>query len=66
MIDSKESFKTCNPIGQKIHVKLDCDNNFIYADFQSPRQNGERRCTQIPCPEGYQDSLVCWRCCLYH
>lgn len=55
--------ETFVPIHKKVHLKLDRDGNIIYQSFQSPTANGELGCTQIPCPDKYQDEYVCYQCC---
>lgn len=56
-----------NGIRARIHVKLDRDNiTPIYYSPQSPPMNGESGCTQVPCPDNFDDNLVCWSCCQYY
>ena len=53
-------------LGRHLHVKIDCDGNIVYQKFQSPSQDGELGCTQVPCPKWIPDNRTCWSCCGYH
>lgn len=55
-----------NEFGRRIHVKLDKDGKAVYHSFQQPSGNGELGCTQVPCPDGYSDTAICWCCCGFH
>lgn len=56
-----ESFQ---PIGARLHVKLDGNCNTKYFSYQSPPDNGEFGCTIIQCPNKYSN-YTCWSCCNY-
>ena len=53
-------------VGDKIHVKLNKKCQPEYYSYQQPSGNGELGCTQVPCPDGYSDRMVCWDCCNFH
>lgn len=53
-------------IGSKIHATLDNHGNAICYSYQQPSGDGNLGCTQVPCPNKYQDNIVCWSCCNYH
>ena len=53
-------------IKPRIHAKIGGDGEVIYYSQQSPSQNGELGCTQVPCPQGLGDNITCWCCCNFH
>lgn len=52
-------------VGPKIHLQLDNYCAPIRYSYQQPSGDGIYGCTQVPCPEKY-DEYVCWNCCNYH
>jgi hypothetical protein len=34
--------------------------------YKSPRMDGRRDCTLIPCPETMRPGVTCWSCSCYH
>lgn len=57
-----ENFEGIKP---RIHAKIGNKGQVIYYSHQSPSQNGELGCTQVPCPFSMGDNITCWCCCNY-
>lgn len=53
-------------IGKKVHIKLNNKRGIHFASYQSPSDHGYHGCAIVPCPNGFEDDLVCWCCCGYH
>ena len=60
----KEGFG--EPVGRRLHVIVNRDGEPLNVSYQQPSGNGISGCTQVPCPDGYQDNLTCWCCCNFH
>lgn len=63
IIPGEEHFSGIKP---RIHAKIGKRGEVIYYSWQSPSQNGELGCTQVPCPSYLGDNITCWCCCNFH
>ena len=61
-----ETFDNEHLFGRHIHVKVDKRGKIVYESYQSPSQNGELGCTQVPCPSHIDQNKTCWCCCNFH
>lgn len=53
------------PIRAFLHANMDENNNAINYSYQSPHMNGIQGCAIVPCPENYNEKIICWKCCNY-
>lgn len=54
-------------IGPKIHLQIDNNCNPVSYSYQQPSGDGIYGCTQVPCPDDYDNNMyICWNCCNYH
>lgn len=53
-------------IKPRVHAKIGGKGEVLYYSWQSPSQNGELGCTQVPCPKYLEDNVTCWCCCNFH